>query len=104
MQKTDTDTSVKAPSTLKLLWFSARWCGPCQQMVPTYEAVNGLYGDHISIEKVDVDDNPELAVSHQIRGVPSLVIVNESEELSRQVGAQPLHTLDRWIEGILKQQ
>lgn len=103
MQKTNTDTSVKASSTLKLLWFSARWCGPCQQMVPTFNAVNELYGDRINIEKIDVDDNPELAVNHQIRGVPSLVIVNDNGELSRQVGAKPLQTLDHWLDGILKQ-
>jgi thioredoxin-like negative regulator of GroEL len=66
-------------------------------MAPTYKAINELYSDVIDIEKIDVDDNPELAVNHQIRGVPSLVIINNDGEIARQVGAQPQQVLERWI-------
>lgn len=107
MQKTNQSTenidSSAVPSpALKLLWFSAQWCGPCKQMVPSYKAIQELYGEIIDIEKIDVDEKPELAADYQIRGVPSLIIANASGVVDRQVGALPLKELSRWLEQSIK--
>jgi len=105
MQKNSPETndspvaSNRGASTnaLQLLWFSAQWCGPCQQMAPTYSAINESYGGVIDIKKIDVDEYPELANDYQVRGVPSLVLINGNSVFDRQVGALPLAALDDWL-------
>ncbi len=103
MQKTNqtinnSDSAPASSSAFKLLWFSARWCGPCKQMEPTYNVIRERYGKIIDIEKIDVDEHPELASDYQIRGVPSLIVTNTNGAIARQVGALPLKELSAWIE------
>lgn len=92
------DSSAPPSSPLKLLWFSAQWCGPCKQMAPTYRAIQERYGKLIDIEKIDVDQRPELATDYQIRGVPSLIMTSSDGVIARQVGALPLKELSVWVE------
>ncbi len=107
MQKTNqtinnADSSAASSSALKLLWFSAQWCGPCKQMAPSYKAIQERYGEMINIEKIDVDEMPVLAENYQIRGVPSLLLENASGVVDRQVGALPLKELSHWLERSIK--
>lgn len=70
---------------MKLLKFEASWCGPCKMLSKT---INEL-GDKITmpIEVVDVDENAELAKQYGVRGVPTMVIVDDTgKELNRKVG------------------
>jgi thioredoxin 1 len=71
---------------MKYLYFSAPWCGPCRTFGPIMEEV----ATKIPVQKVNVDEQGDLATQYSIRSVPTLVLVNESgKELSRYVGVQP---------------
>lgn len=73
-------------------------------MAPTYRAIQERYGKLIDIEKIDVDERPQLATDYQIRGVPSLIMANTDGVIDRQVGALPLKELSIWVERNIKTQ
>lgn len=72
----------------KLLYFSAQWCGPCRTMVgPIMEQ---LQAEGYNIQKIDVDNSPEMAQHYGIRNIPTVVLLSGlGEEKSRKVGASP---------------
>ena len=73
---------------MKLLDFYATWCGPCKTMMPTIERLSE--NAPFKVEKVNVDENPDLASQYGIRGIPTLIFVDDSGEvLWRKSG---LHT------------
>jgi len=69
-----------------LVDFFATWCGPCKMMSPILEKVKAELGDSVSIIKIDVDKNSNVAASYQVRGVPTLIIFKEGQIMWRQSG------------------
>jgi len=69
-----------------LIDFFAEWCGPCKTMSPILKQVKDNLGNDISVIKVDVDKNQSLASKYQVRGVPTLILFKEGEQLWRQSG------------------
>jgi thioredoxin 1 len=69
-----------------LLDFFATWCGPCQMLAPVLKNVKDSLGDRITIIKIDVDKNQELASKYQIRGVPTMMLFQNGKSLWRQSG------------------
>lgn len=57
-----------------LVDFFATWCGPCQQLGPILKEVKDELGDNVSILKIDVDKNQQLAAQYQVRGVPTMLL------------------------------
>lgn len=66
--------------------FYADWCGPCKMMNPILKEVKDTLGDAISIIKINVDTNQNLAEKYQVRGVPTLILFKESKQLWRKSG------------------
>lgn len=69
-----------------LIDFFATWCGPCQMLGPILKEVKDNLGDRVSIIKVDVDKNQELAAMQQVRGVPTMILFQNGKQLWRQSG------------------
>ena len=69
-----------------LVDFFATWCGPCQTLAPILKEVKDHLGDKISIIKIDVDKNPQIATRFQVRGVPTLMLYQNGKQLWRQSG------------------
>ncbi|WP_264510051.1 thioredoxin [Flavobacterium sp. N1719] len=69
-----------------LIDFYATWCGPCQMLAPILKEVKDSLGDSVSILKVDVDKNQELAAMQQVRGVPTMILYQKGQLLWRQSG------------------
>jgi len=63
---------------MKIIDFYADWCGPCKAMKPTLES---LIEKGYDIEKINVDENRELAAQYGIRNIPTLIFVDEAEQL-----------------------
>ncbi len=69
-----------------LVDFFATWCGPCQMLLPVLNQVKDSLQDRITIIKIDVDKNQELAQKYQVRGVPTMMLFQEGKQLWRQSG------------------
>ena len=69
-----------------LIDFYATWCGPCQMLGPVLKQVKDSLGERISIIKIDVDKNQEIAAVYQVRGVPKMMLFQKGKQLWRQSG------------------
>ncbi|WP_423996388.1 thioredoxin [Halorubrum trapanicum] len=74
----------------------ADWCGPCQMMEPTIEALAAE--TDAAIAKVDVDANQAVAQQLGARSIPTLVLYADGEAVDRFVGAQDRATLEAAID------
>jgi thioredoxin 1 len=71
---------------MKQLWyFSAPWCGPCKMFGPTMDRVAS---QGIPVKKVNIDYEPDASTKFGIRSVPTVILVENEQEVSRFVGAK----------------
>ena len=78
---------TEAPNTV-LLDFLAVWCGPCKMIAPIVEQIAEEYPD-ITVGKVDVDQQMELAVKFGITSIPTLVVLKNGTVTATSVGYRP---------------
>jgi len=71
--------------TVTLKDFYADWCGPCKTQDPILEDLEEEY-TNVSFEKVDVDEEQDVANEYQVRSLPTLVIENDDGIVERFIG------------------
>ena len=72
-----------------LLDFWASWCGPCKMLSPVLSEIADEYADVIRVAKVNVDDEPELAMKFKVSSIPMLVLFKDGRIASTSVGYRP---------------
>lgn len=72
---------------IKVLDFWAEWCGPCKFMEPIIEELEREFHDKITFEKINVDENQELASKHGVMSIPTYIFEKDGKELERIIGA-----------------
>ncbi len=92
------DAEVRNSDIPVVVDFWAAWCGPCKQIGPALEELSEEMAGKVKIAKVDVDSNPNSAVSLGVRGIPALFIFKNGEVVSNKAGAAPKAALQSWIE------
>ena len=78
------------------LW--ASWCMPCRAVSPALEQVATEMAGLVKLVKVDVDQAPKLSERFAVRAVPTLLLMNHGQVISRQSGAAPAPAIRRWVE------
>ena len=77
-----------------LIDFWAEWCGPCQQMLPILDQFAEKMGDKMTVAKINVDENPELAGQFRVMSIPTLVVLKDGEMVDQMVGVQTIDKLE----------
>ena len=84
-----------------LVDFWADWCAPCRAVAPVVERLAEELEGRLTVGKLNVDDEPELARSYAIRSIPALLVFRDGEVVEQIVGAVPFEALSKQLEPIL---
>ena len=77
-----------------LVDFWATWCGPCRMLAPVVEEVSRDHADNLTVAKVDVDENPELARQFGIMSIPTLILFKDGQIVDKRIGYQQKNQLE----------
>lgn len=88
---------------MKLIKFSAPWCGPCKVYEKTFDKVAETYKDKVEIEKYLVEESEDKVEEYHVRNIPTTIIVNdEGTVVFQKVGIIKESELINEIEACLK--
>ena len=97
-----TDASFEADvlksETPVVVDFWAEWCGPCRMIAPHLDAIASELGGKVTIAKVNIDENPEIASQVGIRSIPTLMVFKGGKHVNTKVGAGSKGDIQKWIE------
>ena len=78
-----------------LVDFWAEWCGPCRMVSPVLDEIQADNPDKITILKLNVDENPQLAMQYQITSIPAMKVFVGGEVKTSIIGAKPKFALEQ---------
>ena len=91
---------INAP-VLVLVDLWAPWCGPCRTVSPLIEQAATDLAGRLKVVKVNVDIAPGISRTFGVQGIPTILLMIDGHEVSRQIGALPARTLRSWIDAEL---
>ncbi|MBO6047555.1 MAG: thioredoxin [Erysipelotrichaceae bacterium] len=101
MKKVNTNEfNEEITSGVVLTDFYADWCGPCKMMAPVLEQIDKSI-DALKVLKVNVDEEPELAMKYGIQSIPNLIIFKDGKAVDQIIGFQPKQALVAKVEQYL---
>jgi thioredoxin 1 len=86
-----------------LVDFWAAWCGPCRMIAPMIEELAREFDGRAKITKMDVDNNPQVAMQFGIRSIPTLLFFKDGEVVDQLIGASSKKTLADKLEALVSQ-
>jgi len=91
------DTDVLQSNEPVVVDFWAEWCGPCKMIAPALEEISAELAGKVTVAKLNIDENPEIAARFGVRSIPTLMIFKNGEVADIKVGAAPKTALASWI-------
>jgi len=79
-----------------LLDFWATWCGPCQMIAPVLEEI-AAENESVTVAKVNVDEEMELAMQFGITSIPTLIVMDKGQPVSKMIGFRPKADIEKLL-------
>jgi thioredoxin 1 len=83
--------------TVTLMDFYADWCGPCKTQDPILEELEEEWDD-VEFEKINVDEEQDVANEYQVRSLPTLIVENDDGVVERFVGVTQREDIEAALE------
>jgi thioredoxin 2 len=87
--ETDLDRVVSESEVPVVIDFYADWCAPCKVMAPVLDELARERRGKALVMKLDTDRNPTATRRFNVRGIPTLIVFRDGQEVAREVGAVP---------------
>lgn len=81
---------------MKILDFYADWCPPCKMMEPV---IGELETEGVEVERINIDQNQDLADTYGVMSIPTFVIEDSSKEIFRFVGVTDKESIKKVMRG-----
>ena len=81
-----------------ILDFHAVWCRPCKMLAPHLQAIQNKYKGKLTVYKIDVDQEPEIAKLFKIEAMPTIVFVNNKTNFVSQVGYRDYNEFEALVQ------
>jgi len=98
---TSFEKEVLNPKLPVLVDFWAPWCMPCRMLAPTIDALASEYEGKVKVLKLNTDEDPGLADTLGIRGIPTLILFKNGSELARMVGVRSKNDISSLLDKAL---
>lgn len=82
--------------------FFATWCGPCKELAPILDEIEKGHKGEVIFQRIDVDQEPELAQEFNVQSIPMLMFVTPKGEYQTIVGLQGPQVIEAKIAELLK--
>jgi len=81
--------------------FHATWCGPCKLLGPRLETLISGKNGKVVLAKIDIDEMTELAVSHGVEAVPTVIAMKDGKVVDKFVGLKDDADLETFVQKLL---
>ena len=82
------DETIAAAGEAVVVDFWAEWCGPCKMIAPILDEIANEHAGKISVAKLNVDENPDVARRYDVMSIPTLIVFQDGQPVKRLVGAK----------------
>jgi thioredoxin len=93
------DRTVMQSEKTVLIDFWAGWCGPCRMLAPIIDEIAEEYADTVTVGKINVDEQPQLAAAFGVESIPTLIAFKNGVPLGALVGLQTKESVIDLISG-----
>ena len=95
------ETEVLKSPVPVLLDFWASWSGPCKMIGPFIEELAAEYDGRLKVGKINVDEEGDLASSHRVVSIPTLVVYKDGEIANQAIGASPKRDIEALFKDLI---
>jgi len=101
VSETDFDSTVLQSGIPVFVDFYADWCGPCNMIAPTIEALSEEYDGKVKFVKINVDNNQQLSMKYDIMSIPTAMLFENGAVKDSLIGAYPASAYRQRIDNAL---